>query len=173
MMKLEFIDRRDVELTQAWLKDLENLGYQFPKVEKDKLWSRTEAIRSASSIALASPSESFQREMGWMKYRCTLSTSKPNFKKTLLVVVFNNAFYQIISTYEEIYKQFFPNIIFYGPIKGKPDSRVNLIDLDGETQHAGGLGFRALMKAYEQHPGYENYLYTGDVCTALLLIISY
>jgi hypothetical protein len=151
----EFIAAGDRELVALWLGDLERIGYVFPEVTP---WVRETAVEEAREAAVRGSTPDFAAQVDWLGFKCQ-GKGKPVFNETLLVVVFNSPFYQLIPTFEDVYKQFFPHIVYYGPIRpGEEDPRVTQIDIG-----VGEIGYRAFMHAIDQNPGYSGYLWTNDV----------
>ncbi|KAI9240719.1 MAG: hypothetical protein BYD32DRAFT_458529 [Podila humilis] len=133
----KFIGEADVDLAQRWAKDLQSIGYVFPKV--------------CSCHGKADPSAG--------KICHGRSAIRDTFKDVLLVVNFNwDGHYDLIPTYLQIYKPYFLNIVFYGPnVTGELLIFVNPVEaLNGQ------LSYISLVTAMEKYPGYKDYLHTKD-----------
>lgn len=72
----------------------------------------------------------------------------------LLVVNYNWPFYHTIAHIEAFYKDFFPNIVFYGPKRG---NGVHVL-----VNYYWYFAYRILADAMIRYPDYDGYLYIND-----------
>lgn len=170
----KFIGEADVDLAQRWIKDLQIVGYKFPRVAAynseqvqqsiqvvHKPIQRTVDARIRSNEALSSCQAGLDPSTA--KVQVMEDIPFEAFKDVLLVVNFNKGgFYdKVIEPFLDIYKPYFPNIVFYGynepPVPAEFEGIVKGLD----TQW-GELGYMSLVDAMETHPGYKGYLHTND-----------
>lgn len=76
------------------------------------------------------------------------------FNDTLLIINYNFAHYQSIEFLKELYRPYFPHIVFYGP---SPHNEVNLCN-----HHEGWFQYKILAHAMEKYPQFSGYLITND-----------
>lgn len=82
--------------------------------------------------------------------------SEPFGKDTLLIINYNHAHYQSIPFLKEIYKPYFPHIVFYGP-EEHPDVEL--------CKHFKGFySYNVLSKAMQKYPNHKGYFLVHDDC---------
>ncbi|KAF9375959.1 hypothetical protein CPC16_000440 [Podila verticillata] len=170
----KFIGDADVDLAQRWIKDLQSIGYKFPRVAAYNNEQVQEAIQYChrpiqrtvdAHIQSQDALKSCYEKSDPSTSRIQVMEDPPfeAFKDVLLVVNFNKGgFYSdVIPLFLDIYKNFFPNIVFYGyndpPVPPEYASTVKVMN----TQW-GEFGYMSLVDAMEQHQGYKGYLHTND-----------
>jgi len=167
----KFIGEADVDLAQRWIKDLQSIGYKFPRVaayNSEKVQESIQAIKPSYQGSVDTHILS-NHALKNCRGKADLSTGKihvmedppfgDTFKDVLLVVNFNGeGHYDLIPTYLQIYRPYFPNIVFYGPnVADEFLKFVNPVEsLDGQ------LSYISLITAMEKHPGYKGYLHTNE-----------
>ncbi|MGE0206507.1 MAG: hypothetical protein AB7R69_01535 [Candidatus Babeliales bacterium] len=82
--------------------------------------------------------------------------SKSPFNNVLLIINYNFPYYQSIPFIKTIYKDYFPNIVFYGE---KEHPNVHTL-----YQHYGALSYQVIADAMQRYPDYEGYLFCHDDC---------
>ncbi|KAI9240717.1 MAG: hypothetical protein BYD32DRAFT_458527 [Podila humilis] len=140
----EFIGKANVDLAQRWIKDLKSVGYVFPKIVS------VDALESCKSKEDPSNSEiRFEEE-----------PQLDAFRDVLVAVNFNEGglYDKVVPPYLDIYKKYFPNIVFYGPSVSDEYSRLVKVQ---DTFH-GHYAYMALADAIEKNLGYVGYLHTND-----------
>ncbi|KAF9934697.1 hypothetical protein BGZ67_003758 [Mortierella alpina] len=184
MAQNKFVGAEDVDLVERWVKDLQSVGYVFPKVSdggyffpkvsyyntkaiKDSLDTveeprlRMQKSRQVSNDALKQCRLEADVDPLMSSIQITASPDKDissKFKDVLLVVNFNHPDYDAIKPFLAIYEPYFPNIKFYGPTVP-----ASLKDLVTENPYDGGItSYRSLADAMEKYPNYSGYLYTND-----------
>ncbi|KFH71430.1 hypothetical protein MVEG_01729 [Podila verticillata NRRL 6337] len=135
----KFIGEADVDLAQRWVKDLTS----------PRSWQALKSCHSNSD-----PSTS--------KVHLIENPFSNAFKDVLLVVNFSSGqlYNTVIDYYLEIYKLYFPNIVFYGDPTYTVPERFRDMVKPLETNYS-SFGYLTL-DAMEQHPGYRGYLHTND-----------
>ncbi|KAG0247777.1 hypothetical protein BG011_000926, partial [Mortierella polycephala] len=170
MAKEKFIGAGDVDLAERWVKDLQRMGYVFPKVtvydEKTVQKSldtcrkpRQHLVdsRQRSQEALKQCKSDADPAMARIQLTESLDPTTA-FKDILLVVNFNWPHYDAIEQLLSIYKPYFPNIVMYGmDVPAGLEEMVKNIDNDH-----GMIGYKSLVMAMEEYPNYSGYLYTND-----------
>ncbi|KAG0248896.1 hypothetical protein DFQ27_000545, partial [Actinomortierella ambigua] len=182
MAKHEFIGLEDVDLAKRWVRDLQSVGYVFPKVkryspkthaalvakhEEPRLHSQTDRRVSNEALRQCQVEETEQGSgtAAVAKVPRIQITPTPKkdlystvFKNTLLVVNFNHPDYGALESFLAIYKGYFPNIKIYGP--KVPD---HLKDIVTEISYDKGYtSYRNIADAIDKYPDYDGYLYTND-----------
>ncbi|KFH66404.1 hypothetical protein MVEG_06929 [Podila verticillata NRRL 6337] len=176
MAENKFVEYRDVDLAERWVKDLQNVGYIFPKVtpyEKQTVQTtlfaheeprlRLQKTRQLSNNALKQCQlEEAVIDPPMSRIQITESRvvreDSAKFKDILLIVNFNHPTYAAITPYLSIYAPYFPNIAFYGP-----KVPAHLHDIVTEVPYDKGFtGYRSLADAIHKYPDYAGYLYTND-----------
>ncbi|KFH71703.1 hypothetical protein MVEG_01998 [Podila verticillata NRRL 6337] len=166
----KFVGEADVDLAERWVKDLQSVGYVFPKVSaysSEHVQQSIQAIKPsyqgsvASRILSNNALKNCYNESDPSSGKIQVMVDPPfdGFKDVLLVVNFNwGGYYDLIPTYLELYKPYFPNIVFYGPnVNDEFAGVVNRVyALNGQ------LSYISLVTAMEQYPGYRGYLHTND-----------
>ncbi|KAF9897140.1 hypothetical protein BX616_006111, partial [Lobosporangium transversale] len=171
MAKEKFIGEGDVDLSERWVRDLQNVGYNFPDVT---LYNRQAVRNSITAIQKPIVSTDSHRLSFEALNQCKADTTDPSmakiqivkdkprtvdiFNDVLLVVNFNWPLYDAIEPYLSIYKPHFPNIVMYGP-----DVPEHLQGVVRSVSHnEGNIGYKSLVMAMEEFPNYSGYLYTND-----------
>ncbi|KAG0036009.1 hypothetical protein BGZ82_004832 [Podila clonocystis] len=172
MAENKFIGDADVDLAKRWVKDLQSVGYTFPKVSpydpevvKTSLNAvqqplRTQKSRQLSNDALKQCQLEANVDPTMSRIQITENPEDPpsKFKDILLVVNFNHPIYDAIKPFLSIYEPYFPNIKMYGP-----NVPAHLKDVVTEVPYDQGFtGYRSLVDAMEKYPNYSGYLYTND-----------
>ncbi|KAF9926146.1 hypothetical protein BGZ67_008252, partial [Mortierella alpina] len=175
MAENKFIGAADVDLTERWVKDLQRVGYVFPKLsyyDSDVLKStldtyqeprqRAQKSRQLSNEALKQCQLEADIDLPMSRIQITESHETTDllgkFKDVLLIVNFNQPVYDAIKPFLAIYEPYFPNIRIYGP-----NVPADLKDVVSENPYDGGnTGYRSLVDAMEKYPNYKGYLYTND-----------
>ncbi|KAF9178582.1 hypothetical protein BGZ51_005257 [Haplosporangium sp. Z 767] len=170
MAKENFIGAADVDLAKRWVKDLQRVGYVFPKVTS----YNHKATQKSLNTCQKSPQhlvDSYRlshealkqcksdTDPAMAKIQVTESKDPSTvFKDILLVVNFNWPLYNAIEPFLSIYKPYFPNIVMYGG--DVPDHLLGIVkSVDNDR---GNTGYRSLVMAMEEYPNYSGYLYTND-----------
>ncbi|KAG0080846.1 hypothetical protein BGZ92_000455 [Podila epicladia] len=172
MAENNFIGDADVDLAERWVKDLQSVGYVFPKVSNyDPVAVETslkavqqplhvQKSRRLSNNALKQCQLEADTDPTMSRIQITLTPEDPSvkFKDILLIVNFNHPTYDAIKPFLSIYEQYFPNIKIYGP-----KVPADLKDVVTEVFYDNGFtGYRSLAHAMEKYPNYSGYLYTND-----------
>lgn len=79
-----------------------------------------------------------------------------SFDNVLLIINYNHAHYDSIPFITNIYKEYFPNIVFYGP---KQDRKVHYY-----PHNRGFFSYMCIVDAMRKYPDYEGYLFLMDDC---------
>ncbi|KAG0201187.1 hypothetical protein BGX28_005934 [Mortierella sp. GBA30] len=178
MAKENFIGSADVDLAERWVKDLQSVGYTFPKVTPYDSKAVESALykfqeprlhlqesRQLSNVALEQCKSEAEADPSMARIQITESldptmSKNPStiFKDILLVVNFNFPLYDAVEPFRSIYEPYFPNIVFYGPeVPAGREKDVTEVDTS-----QGFTGYRSLVNAMEKYPNYAGYLYTND-----------
>ncbi|KAF9216089.1 hypothetical protein BGZ59_011100 [Podila verticillata] len=98
----KFIGEADVDLAQRWIKDMKSVGYVIPKVATPF---------SSKAVELSLKEDPFNSEI-----RFEEEPQLDAFRDVLIVVNFNEGglYDKVVPPYLDIYKKYFPNIVFYG-----------------------------------------------------------
>lgn len=91
---------------------------------------------------------------GWSFF--SKSKSSKSFNNILVIINYNFPYYQSIPFIKNLYKQYFPNIVFYGE---QPHPGIHAYH-----EHYGALSYFAIADAMERYPQYEGYLFCHDDC---------
>jgi hypothetical protein len=82
-----------------------------------------------------------------------------DFSNVLLIINYNHPHYETLDFIKELYKPFFPSIVFYGP---QEHSDVHLYD-----HSKGYLSYLVIADAMKKYPSYGGYLFCHDDCIML------
>lgn len=75
----------------------------------------------------------------------------------LLIINYSHPYYDSITFFKELYGEFFPNIVFYGPPPRHPEVGLCI-------QDKGFYSYRSLTAAMLKYPEYRGYLWVHDDC---------
>jgi hypothetical protein len=94
-------------------------------------------------------------------FLCALSlrligNQDPIGQDILLIINYNHAFYDSIEFIKEIYKPYFPNIVFYGP-QNNPQVELS-------THTKGYFSYKVFRQAMQKFPDYKGYFFVHDDC---------
>ncbi len=81
---------------------------------------------------------------------------EPFGRDVLLIINFNHPHYENIDFLENLYKQAFPNIVFYGPYQGQG------VHAFGHCN--GWYSYQVVADAMKRYPDYRGYLFLQDDC---------
>lgn len=173
MASEKFIGAADVDLAERWVKDLQNIGYVFPKVSTvynhDTVQKSLEVCQTSpqhltdsrlqSVNALRECMSTTKADPDMAKIHIIKSTDTATvFKDILLVINFERSTFEALEPLITIYKDHFPNIVFYGP-----DVPENLADKIKSIDHGHGeYGYKALLLAMDEEPNYTGYIFTSS-----------
>ncbi|KAF9315390.1 hypothetical protein BG003_003098 [Podila horticola] len=172
MAENKFIGDADVDLAERWVRDLQSVGYVFPKVSHYNPYAvktslkavqqpmRAQKSRQLSNDALKQCQLEADVDPPMSRIQITEDPESPSarFKDILLVVNFNHPIYDAIKPFLSIYEPYFPNIKMYGP-----NVPALLKDVVTEIPYDKGFtGYRSLAHAMEKYPNYSGYLYAND-----------
>ncbi|KAF9180313.1 hypothetical protein BGZ51_006295, partial [Haplosporangium sp. Z 767] len=170
MAEEKFIGAADVDLAERWVKDLQKVGYVFPKVtiyDHKAVQKSLDTCQKPRQYLVDSRQRSLEAlkqcksdaDPSMAKIQVTEGVDATTaFKDILLVVNFNWPHYDSIESFLSIYKPFFPNIVMYGmDIPASLEGVVKHVD----SNH-GMTGYKSLVMAMEEYPNYSGYLYTND-----------
>ncbi|KAI9233604.1 MAG: hypothetical protein BYD32DRAFT_465177 [Podila humilis] len=167
----KFIGAADVDLTERWIKDLQMIGYVFPKVSTvynhDTVQKSLEVCQTSpqhltdsrllSVDALRECMATTKADPDMAKIQIIKSTDTATvFKDILLVISFERSSFEALEPLLTIYKDHFPNIVFYGP-----DVPEGLAGKIKSIDH-GEYGYKALILAMDEAPNYTGYIFTSS-----------
>ena len=82
-----------------------------------------------------------------------------HFHDVLLVINYNWPHYQTIDFIKSLYGDYFPNMVFYGPIGSNEVIQC--------SHNHGAYSYLAIVDAMERYPHFSGYLYVHDDCLIL------
>ena len=161
LIKLNLLKEKEKEIFQAYLKDLHNVGYIFPTKfspfisnnYKDYLDIKSEFINYVpTNQNILKGNNKFKI----MKH----SSSDIIYNNILLIINYNIPGYLRLSEYFfEIYKKYFPNIVFINPDNNSKD---NANTINCQVSNNGFYSYACIEKIYQNFPNYDGYLLTND-----------
>ena len=148
---------------KAFLSDLSNIGYHF----SDKFSSiiknnYREYLDINSEFIYYIPTNQNilkgNNQLKMMKH----SSSNKIYDDILLMINFNQPGYLNISGYlEELYKQYFPNIVFLYPVELENDKQNSNI-ITCKDSVFGFFSYVCIEKIYQRYPNYKGYFFIND-----------
>ncbi|ESN93480.1 hypothetical protein HELRODRAFT_180796 [Helobdella robusta] len=193
----KFIDKDEMESFKIWLKMLKSVGFPELKFGKNSRFQnkicsyitlntlsevRSHSDSTSDSTAVVK-TKSKNSEINQRVYKemCLHDDTRAmiNFKNTLnrkrnivLIIVFNNPFYEVIPILELIYRPLYPKIFYCGPKridlkKYRKLLEYNLsfltFDIQPEKEVKGALNYHCTLKVMKlQHRSIEGYLTISD-----------
>jgi len=157
---MKILGKSDIQLYKAFIKDLNNIGYNFSFFSINKTKAKSNAlnyVKINSDFYLYIPSSLFIIKNEKLKLMNHFSQNKV-FKDILLIINYNKkGFLQLNHYIENLYNKYFPNIIFIYPseINGH-----NIISC--KESYNGSYSYICFKKIYNKYPNYKGYLYIND-----------
>ena len=157
---MKILGKSDIRLYKAFIKDLNNIGYNFSFFSINKTKAKSNAlnyVKINSDFYLYIPSSLFIIKNEKLKLMNHFSQNKV-FKDILLIINYNKkGFLQLNHYIENLYNKYFPNIIFIYPseINGH-----NIISC--KESYNGSYSYICFKKIYNKYPNYKGYLYIND-----------
>ena len=161
LIKLNILKEKEKEIFQAYLKDLQNIGYIYqPKFSplisnnyKDYLDIKSECINYVPT------NQNILK--GYNQFKIMKhSSSDIIYNNILLIINYNIPGYLRLNEYFfDIYKKYFPNIVFINPDNNSND-KTNTINC--QASNNGFYSYACIEKIYQNFPNYEGYLLTND-----------
>ena len=152
-------EKIDKKIYHAYLKDLNDIGYNFSFFCNTKRNTFNNSIysRIKTEFKIYIPSSLFIIKNSNIKLMNHLYSNKI-FKDILLIINYNHDGFLKLNNYiTNLYNKYFPNIIFINPsINKKP----NIISC--KKSHHGYYSYKCFKKLYRKYPNYKGYLYIND-----------
>ena len=152
-------EKIDEKIYHAYLKDLNNIGYNFSFFcnNKKKSLNNSNHFKIKSEFKLYIPSSLFILKNSNIKLMNHLYSNE-KYKDILLIINYNsNGFLKLNNYITNLYNKYFPNIIFINPsISQNP----NVISCN--KSYDGNYAYICFKKVYRKYPKYKGYLYIND-----------
>ena len=159
LIENNIFEKMDKKIYHAYLKDLNDIGYNFSSFcnTKRNTFSNSIYLKIKSEFKLYIPSSLFIIKNSHIKLMNHFN-SKKIYKDILLIINYNRDGFLNLNKYiTNIYNKYFPNIIFINPsITKKP----NIISCKKSCH--GYYSYKCFKKVYRKYPNYKGYLYIND-----------
>ena len=159
LIENDIFEKIDKKIYHAYLKDLNDIGYNFSFFCNTKRNTFNNSIysRIKTEFKIYIPSSLFIIKNSNIKLMNHLYSNKI-FKDILLIINYNHDGFLKLNNYiTNLYNKYFPNIIFINPsINKKP----NIISC--KKSHHGYYSYKCFKKLYRKYPNYKGYLYIND-----------
>jgi hypothetical protein len=162
LVQIKLLGKNEINIYKAYLDDLSNVGYSFSFNFKKKIdYNYQNYISEFSKFNFYLPSELIttinNRNNRFIKI-INHYNSINKYSNILLIINYNNYKFEYLNDYiSNLYKNFFPNIVFISP----RENSINGIISCNESYY-GYYSYICLEKIYLKYPNFKGYLFIND-----------
>ena len=168
LVKNKILDKNDLNMFKAFLKDLESFGFKYKSDYKIKIDSNVNNYINTNpefqfyipSIPNINTFPKLNPNINLLKHY----NINKKYDGILLIINYNYEFLTSLNNFlTNLYEPYFPNIVFISPGENETNymSNSDNIILCPES-HMGYYSYYCMKKVYEKYPSYKGYLFTMD-----------
>jgi len=161
LAQFKLLGKNEINIYKAFLEDLSNVGYSFSIKFKKKIdYNYQNFIKEYSKFNYYFPSDPIttinNRNNRFIKI-INHYNSINKYSNILLIINYNNYFGNLNDYISNLYKHFFPNIVFISPNENSTKGIISC-----KESYYGYYSYICLEKIYLKYPNFKGYLFIND-----------
>ena len=158
------LNKKDLQIFKAYLYDLSDIGYIFPKNFYNNMNNEEKEFSNISSEFIyytpKNPILKANKKIKIIKH----SFCEKVYDNILLIIHYNKPGFLKLNEYlEKLYKKFFPHIIYLYPgFNNKDNNPYNSYIISCNESSNGFFSYKCIEKIYNNFPNYRGYLLIND-----------